>query len=188
MTHFNVLVIGPADRLAAQLAPFDEGLEVEPYFRSLDDWSLSGMRDSYGIAADASPEAYLPHVQDWAGYPGEIVDGAVGYRTTYNPNAKWDYWQTVPIPLRSGRNRAASTVRKGDVDLTRFQVEGSAVPPVIPVYAVLADGVWREPGRVGWFGSSSATEDDVAAHTNWYVQFFTSLGDDTLLTVVDCHI
>jgi hypothetical protein len=54
-------------------------------------------------------------------------------------------------------------------------------------YAVVKDGKWYAQGEVGWFGSDNrtCTEDE------WNKQFndiLDALPDDTLLTVVDCHI
>lgn len=57
----------------------------------------------------------------------------------------------------------------------------------IQTYAVLKDGEWYEKGKMGWFGVSSneMNSDD------WEEQFnelLDSLPEDTLLTIVDCHI
>jgi hypothetical protein len=56
-------------------------------------------------------------------------------------------------------------------------------------YAVLKDGKWFEPGEMGWFGMSSASnEDKLDFELNFYNKFLKDLPDDALLTVVDCHI
>lgn len=54
-------------------------------------------------------------------------------------------------------------------------------------YAFVRDGQWTERGRMGWWGMST---DEVSA-AQWLRMFNTMLDaipDDTLLTVVDCHI
>jgi hypothetical protein len=54
-------------------------------------------------------------------------------------------------------------------------------------FALLKDGQWYERGKMGWWGHVSDEKDG----TEWRAQFnamFDSLPDDTLLTVVDCHI
>ena len=57
------------------------------------------------------------------------------------------------------------------------------------VSCVLKNGTWLEAGEVGWFGSTSATPEEEG---NWvddfYNKFIKDLPEDTLLTVVDCHI
>jgi len=52
-------------------------------------------------------------------------------------------------------------------------------------YAVLREGKWYARGEMGWWGISSDEKDD------WDEKFFEMLNEipeDTLLTVVDCHI
>jgi hypothetical protein len=56
-------------------------------------------------------------------------------------------------------------------------------------YAVLKDGEWIEPGEMGWFGSSNATnESKLDFEINFHDKFLKDLSDDALLTIVDCHI
>lgn len=57
----------------------------------------------------------------------------------------------------------------------------------ICTFAVLKDGVWYERGSMGWWGMVSDEKDK----SEWHRQFnelVDSLPDDTLLSVVDCHI
>lgn len=54
-------------------------------------------------------------------------------------------------------------------------------------YAVVKDGQWIAKGEMGWFGMS----DEKVSQEDWNRKvndLFDSLPDDTLLTVVDCHI
>ena len=56
-------------------------------------------------------------------------------------------------------------------------------------YAILKDGEWLEAGQMGWFGCSSATpKEQRDFKENFYDKFIKDLPDDTLLTIVDCHI
>lgn len=52
-------------------------------------------------------------------------------------------------------------------------------------YAVLKDGKWYEKGEMGWFGISLNENED---WTNEFNKLIESLPEDTLLTLVDCHI
>lgn len=56
-------------------------------------------------------------------------------------------------------------------------------------FAILKDGKWYEKGEMGWFGMDSSTAKE---STKWDKSFFDTwikdLPDDTLLTIVDCHI
>jgi hypothetical protein len=52
-------------------------------------------------------------------------------------------------------------------------------------FALLKDGVWYAKGEMGWWAAVSDEKD------NWQEEFtklIASLPEDTLLTVVDCHI
>ena len=52
-------------------------------------------------------------------------------------------------------------------------------------YAVIKDGEWYAKGEMGWFGMSSDENE------NWkenFTKLIESLPEDSLLTLVDCHI
>lgn len=54
-------------------------------------------------------------------------------------------------------------------------------------YAVVKDGKWYEKGEMGWWGISTNEKSD----SEWDTEFkklIDDLPDDTLLTIVDCHI
>lgn len=55
----------------------------------------------------------------------------------------------------------------------------------ITTWAVLKDGQWHEYGKMGWWGMSSDDDDDWPRRC---MELIESLPDDTLLTIVDCHI
>lgn len=57
----------------------------------------------------------------------------------------------------------------------------------LSTFAVVKDGKWYERGEMGWFGMVS----DEKLTYDWETQFMQLLedtSDDTILTVVDCHI
>jgi hypothetical protein len=54
-------------------------------------------------------------------------------------------------------------------------------------FAYVRNGVWHERGEMGWFGSVANERAD----DEWFAEFeamLAALPDDTLLTLVDCHI
>lgn len=80
---------------------------------------------------------------------------------------------------------------KWDVDdslsLTREEYVNSARNSAGVTFAVLKDGKWYERGRMGWW----ATVHDPKEIDEWNRQFqalIDSVPDETLLSVVDCHI
>ena len=56
-----------------------------------------------------------------------------------------------------------------------------------PGFAVLKDRKWDERGEMGWFAIVS-DEKQAAEWASFKREWLASLPDDTLLTVVDCHI
>lgn len=57
------------------------------------------------------------------------------------------------------------------------------------MWAVVKDGVWYEKGQMGWWAMSSETDDEaVDWEMNFFDRFIKDLPEDTLITVVDCHI
>ena len=57
----------------------------------------------------------------------------------------------------------------------------------ILTFAVVKDGKWYERGSMGWWGCVSDKKD----RDKWNKEFnklIESVSDDTLLTIVDCHI
>ena len=81
-----------------------------------------------------------------------------------------------------------------DDDLNHYYCDGNRqqfidkrVRGCISTFAVLKDGEWHERGNMGWWGMVS---DGKEKHV-WEDEFgkmLDDLPDDTLLTVVDCHI
>lgn len=55
-------------------------------------------------------------------------------------------------------------------------------------YAFVKDGRWFAPGRMGWWGVSSDTEDERVQFAREFNVMWEELPDDTLLTLCDCHI
>ena len=57
------------------------------------------------------------------------------------------------------------------------------------MWAVVKDGVWYEKGQMGWWAMSDETDDEaVDWDLNFFDRFIKDLPEDTVITVVDCHI
>lgn len=72
--------------------------------------------------------------------------------------------------------------RGGREAFVERQVRKCMVP-----FAAVHEGQWHEKGRMGWWGAVANEKAD----DEWSMQFwnlFSSLPEDTLVTVVDCHI
>jgi hypothetical protein len=55
-------------------------------------------------------------------------------------------------------------------------------------YAYLDENGWREPGKMGWWGCSSATPETLVQQQASFMEWLKSKPDGTLFAVVDCHI
>jgi len=57
------------------------------------------------------------------------------------------------------------------------------------MWAVVKDGEWYEKGKMGFWAMSDETHDEaVDWEMNFFDRFLKDLPEDTLITVVDCHI
>lgn len=55
------------------------------------------------------------------------------------------------------------------------------------LFAFVQNGKWAERGEMGWFGCVSDEKDNETWHSI-FNKLLDQVGDDELLTVVDCHI
>lgn len=55
-------------------------------------------------------------------------------------------------------------------------------------YAILYKGEWIEPNQMGWFGCSSATQEEFCDYRETFEKIMSNLNDEDWITVVDCHI
>jgi hypothetical protein len=75
-----------------------------------------------------------------------------------------------------------------DFQVSREQYVQEARDGALPTYAYLYRGEWFAPGKMGWFGMSSDSDAERNRFRREFNEFFDTLPDDTLLTLVDCHI
>lgn len=100
MTHFVLLVTG--ENIDEQMAPFDEALEVEPHINMTKEevekefQSYKARIEKYGAkTAFERKTLTLDHVTPlwWMQGQGEELDQEGNSLTTYNHNARWDWWE-----------------------------------------------------------------------------------------------
>lgn len=112
MSHFTVLACLPADTdpaklgdaLSTALAPYDEGLEAEPYREYLDGepaahWAVNSLRKrGWDLPADGLSwtQVAAAHNSEYGDEPLLVEgDGQRAYTmSTSNPNGHWDWWVT----------------------------------------------------------------------------------------------
>lgn len=93
MSHATVMVLGPKDEaeLAEAMAPFNEEIQVEPYFDAVT-WLLDQREEGESLEAFAARKN-----AEWEYDPDDdgallVRDGVLGTMSTYNPLSKWDWY------------------------------------------------------------------------------------------------
>lgn len=215
MSHFITLVFTKEEGKTVDelLAPYDEDIVVAPYIKYTREQAIAKTRreiegykngtyakylaDPEKYAEDCSNEAHLQYLREefpkklnWTDeecyedvaswYEDEDKDEQGNLYSTYNPNSKWD-WYSIGgrwngyLKTLSGENTNEDYV--SEIDWTE----------IVPFAFVSPDGRWYERGEMGWWACVSNEKDK----DNWEIEFknfIDSLGDDVIVTAVDCHI
>lgn len=199
MTHFTVLVIG--EDVERKLAPYEEELGKDPKW----DWYSIGGRwlgmlklkeGKVGGVGRAGVFGNAPVSEggvDQAKY-GDIDWEAMGKpsgRELESYNGLWN-WVEGKITDEEARDKHIFTLYKKEYYLNRWGSREEYIrrQGLFGTYAVVTeDGLWHSPGDMGWWGSSSETDDQQRDwDNNYWDRFLKDLSPDTLITVVDCHI
>jgi hypothetical protein len=174
-------------------------------------WSESDKQDVKSqFRSDSAPKKYIDfeRMMDIDG-----VEAARKYDLVYNAIIKdgFDYltWEVVrekhkpdydkareeynsqPIVMKFNKLDADNKFSLGEIDSYRVSREEyiqTARNAATSTFAIVKDGVWYERAQMGWFGNSHS---DTMSKEDWYKfvwETIQSVDDDTMLTVVDCHI
>lgn len=190
MSHFSVLVIGPNPD--AQLAGYDENLEVESY-----------MDECYDCCGEAKYQ------------PCSTCNNTGKAMSTRNPQGMWDYWRvggryrgllrllpgrpgtlgelsyewTFDGPCAEDWTGRADQALRGDIDLDALRKACTADDgSTYRTYAVVAEGAWKGKAEMGWFGMPRTEPMPEEKWVAFWDHLVEGLPPDTLLTVVDCHV
>lgn len=214
-----VFTEGPEQSIEGLLAPYDEDMSVAPYVSKTREQVIEGakkkmqwtfehkyaewQRDTIAYEQGSSPEhiAYLKDlpdlmkrsdeelyqelVKDYS--PDELSEDG-GILSTYNPNSKWD-WYVVGGRWKNRLKLKADTSKDGCNEAYAKDIDFAATN--LAVYAaVTPDGAWHAPGEMGWWGTSSESENERIAWNESFHETFIkpSLENGWYLTIVDCHI
>lgn len=210
MSHFTVGILLPTRELsrveafvAEQMAPFDESLTVAPYvcydleqaerdlLRNIAEFeamlatgdeqrfNLARCREELARLQTMSPEDTY---REYCRYH-ERLDRTGRPISTYNPQAKWD-WYAI-----GGRWDGWLH----DIDGSRETVEDNLAPveqvltsEKFPFAIITLDGEWLQRGQMGWFGIVRDDQGDAAWHEQLR-QLLTEYRDHQLV-LVDAHI
>ena len=114
-------------------------------------------------------------------YEDDMVDEDGNLYSTYNPNSKWDWYETGGrwsggLITKEGKETNEDYVNQIDWDKTSC-----------PFAFVTPDGKWYEKGEMGWWAivTNEKNKNDWESE---FEEFLKSLDEDVFVTLVDCHI
>ena len=91
MSHYHVLVIHRKDQdIEDLLAPYDEGLQVEPHREFTRQEAISFARERFDRLKDATDEECYQFIAE--DYPDDLRDSEGNLYSRYNSNARWDWY------------------------------------------------------------------------------------------------
>ena len=216
MSHFTVYVFTKEDERDVEqlLAPYDESITYPPYVEFTREQAIAKIRkeiEDYknGLYVEylADPVAYeekcdnerhleyikneFPKRLNWTDeecyeeqkkwYEEDMIDEDGNLLSTYNPHSKWDWYEvggrwTGDLVTKEGRKTNSDYVSEIDWDKTD-----------VPFAFITPNGIWHEIGKMGWWAIvTNEKEQD-----SWEEEFkkaIEKLGNDVLVTLVDCHI
>ena len=170
----------------------------------------TGMQGRPGLMTEAAQEGRADQARagdiDWAGMRDEAGAKAGAYWDQVRevaPNG-WESWDSVvarfPEDTAGARDFYNGQVGRqalrenrelmwcmDSVLVSREEYVQEARDAAGMTYAFVKDSVWMERGSMGWWGIST---DDMPK-SEWYARMsamIDGLDDDTLITIVDCHI
>lgn len=102
------------------------------------------------------------------------------------------FWELVveEQPLKDGEKQPFNWYRK-EYYFERYGTKENyaKIQSRFSTYAVLMpNGLWYEPGQMGWWGISGATPDKEKEWDENYYKLLEQAEDDWTITIVDCHI
>lgn len=115
-------------------------------------------------------------------YEPEEIDENGNFLITYNPHAKWEWYE-----VGGDWEDQLAVMHEGKVQFCNSAKVSEAVfPDGFYTFAVLfPDGTWHEMGKMTPFG---IVENEVAGWAQTYKEKFLDMADpEWILTIVDCH-
>lgn len=157
--------------------PFDENYRYLPNIEQTAD--IDDLEVEYAAKTDQYPDFESFLLQEYGYDYCDEEDRVVGY--WFNPHAKWDWYDKGGRWVGLIKNNGS---KLKDVDFAKRVFEENPRP-----YAFIdPDGHWHEPGRMGWFGVSNATNEGMTKYDAEWDEMLKNHGDDYYCTILDCHI
>jgi hypothetical protein len=165
--------------VAAAMRPFGESFEVAPWKRYLDDGEIAAMAKCYGTRPDDLAEL-ARQMEDWNGGTGGVDRKGLHAVLTYNPTAKWDWYE---IGGRWDRFLPRNSMT------ARSLLRSAKLKKLVPHDFVTPDGEWHTRSRyvsTGWLSGRFVEKN----RERWLEEFKFALGSypDHRVVSVDRHM
>jgi hypothetical protein len=217
MTHYTVMVQIPKDEIETWeeyvnevLAPYDENIVVAPYIKWSPDIARKDLAERiadlrkkvesndfklYNIDYCKKELARLEKQtsdeyfkEDIKFYEKDKIDKDGNGLSIYNPNSKWDWYETGGRwegGLKSKTGENVNKLRVRDLDLKRYTKKD----PFSTFAVITKNGVWHEPARMGWWAvTHDETEPEDVWESKFVKRFVKPLDPEDWIVLVDCHI
>lgn len=191
MSHYLVgVVVNDISEVEDILAPYDEGLEVEPYTDNDGETTTYNPKskwDWYQIGGRWGHKDNVIQIKDFILY--ENIDDAT--RRLYEE--AWHCFETNTELSEEVLNKLFDgfNMWKGSYYIKRYGTCDNWIKQNtsnLPYAFVDANG-WYEKGQMGWFGCDNATKESIDDYTEFAEKYFTSEENQNKYIVwVDCHI
>lgn len=175
--HYTVAVFTDGQQsVDSLLAPFNENIEGNPSDNCKWDWYSIGGRWGGELYAKDEDGEY-----DW-------LDGALARDIDFESMRKQCAQDLTPYQEFMSKDTIYSKeylkeLYPNEETYIQKNTEFSTYARLTP------DGVWHEPGKMGWFSSSETPEENTNWHNEYYETFIKpAIENNWMLTIVDCHI
>jgi hypothetical protein len=215
MSHFITLVFTKENGRTVEelLAPYDENIVYAPYVLYTREQAIAKIRKEIEDYKNgpyteyvSSPKKYeeshpnaehinylknkFPKKLEWTDdecyedmkgrFDEDMIKLNGDLLSTYNPNSKWD-WYTI-----GGRWNNYLKTLSGETTNEDYASEIDW-KDIIPFAFVTPIGEWHERGEMGWWACVSNGKN-IEDWKSEFKEFLDNLDEDTIVTVVDCHI
>lgn len=137
----------------------------------------------------------IPKIQKWSEYTEQVGKLYKNYdeaRTAFHSQLGCKKLEKIrneraTLNLSKEESEHLTWLELGDYQYMFEEYVDRAAKSAASTFAVVKDGQWYQRGEMGWWGTVH-DEKDSAKWNEEYQKLLDSVSDETLLTVVDCHI
>lgn len=178
------------------------GIMRSPAKRGYADQCLKGDIDIEGMYMETYDEAFEHYGKVLEVFGGEIPkldyfweDLIQGENVNYDEAREKYHNQPAMLQFKELKIKYKDDKEKdflmwldfADYQCTQIEYAERAARTTFQTFAFIKDGKWYEQGEMGWWGCVS-NEKDPDEWNKQFMDMFKALPDDTLISIMDCHI